>query len=239
MGAVFKREMGAYFSSAIGYVFLGIYLALSGFYFVMSTFYSGSLDLASLFSIIQIFLLVLIPLLTMKMWSEEKKMKTDQALLTAPQSLLKITMGKYLAAFTVFAIAVSSSILYTIVLAFFGKLELLVIIGNIFGLLLLGGAMIAIGMFVSNLTENQVVAAVGTIGILIILQLVGSIPLDSIGVTFIKNALTWFFAGISIYSRFQGFSQGLFNYADAIYYLSVIAIFVFLTVRFLEIRRWK
>ena len=239
MGAVFKREMGAYFSSAIGYVFLGIYLFLSGYLFVMSTFFSGSLDMVSLFSTIQIFLLILVPLLTMKMWSEEKKLKTDQALLTAPVSLLQITLGKYFAAFAVFGIAVSSSILYTIILSFFGKLELLVIIGNIFGLLLLGGAMIAIGMFISNLTENQVVAAVGTIGVLIILQLVGSIPLDSIGITWIKNALTSFFTAISIYSRFQGFSQGLFNYADAIYYLSVIAIFVFLTVRFLEIRRWK
>ena len=239
MGAVFRRELGAYFSSAIGYVFLGIYLVLSGYLFVMSTFYSGSLDMSSLFSTIQIFLLVLVPLLTMKMWSEEKKLKTDQALLTAPVSLFKITMGKYLAGFTVFAIAVSSSLLYTIILAFFGKLELLVIIGNIIGLLLLGGAMLAIGMFVSNLTENQVVSAVGTIGILVILQLVSSIPLDSIGITWIKNGLTDFFNAISLYYRYTGFTQGLFNYADVFYYLSVIAVFVFLTVRFLEVRRWK
>ena len=131
MGAVFKREMGAYFSSAIGYVFLGIYLLLSGYLFVMSTFYSGSLDMTQLFSTVQIFLLILIPLLTMKMWSEEKKLKTDQALLTAPVSLFKITMGKFLSAFTIFAIAISSNIVYTIILAFFGKLELLIIIGNI------------------------------------------------------------------------------------------------------------
>jgi len=234
MYAIFKREFKTYFSSPLGYVFLAVFYVLAGLFFVLNNILSGTANMSGVFSSITIICIFLVPVLTMRLLSEDKKQKTDQLLLTSPVSLGNIVLGKFLAAFAIYAIGLSCTVVYAFVLAVFVNIEVWVIIGSLFGMLLLGASFIAIGMFISNLTENQLIAAVLSICIILGLYIVNSLN----GV--ISNPiLAALLSAISIYSRYINFSMGIFNMSDAIYYLSVAAIFGFLTVRVLEKRRWS
>ena len=234
MYAIFKREFKTYFSSPLGYVFLAVFYVLAGLFFVLNNILSGTANMSGVFSNITIICIILVPLLTMRLLSEDKKQKTDQLLLTSPVSLGNIVLGKFLAAFAIYAIGLSCTVVYAFVLAVFVNIEVWVIVGSLFGMLLLGASFIAIGMFISNLTENQLIAAVLSICIIFGLYIVNSLN----GV--ISNPiLAALLSAISIYSRYINFSMGIFNMSDAIYYLSVAAIFGFLTVRVLEKRRWS
>jgi len=234
MYAIFKREFKTYFSSPLGYVFLAVFYVLAGLFFVLNNILSGTANMSGVFSNITIICIILVPLLTMRLLSEDKKQKTDQLLLTSPVSLGNIVLGKFLAAFAIYAIGLSCTVVYAFVLAVFVNIEVWVIVGSLFGMLLLGASFIAIGMFISNLTENQLIAAVLSICVFLGLYIVNSLN----GV--ISNPiLAALLSAISIYSRYINFSMGIFNMSDAIYYLSVAAIFGFLTVRVLEKRRWS
>ena len=234
MYAIFKREFKTYFSSPLGYVFLAVFYVLSGLSFVLNNIFNGTANMSGVFSNITFFCIFLVPVLTMRLLSEDKKQKTDQLLLTSPVSLGNIVLGKFLAAFAIYAIGLSCTVVYAFVLAVFVNIEVWVIVGSLFGMLLLGASFIAIGMFISNLTENQLIAAVLSICIIFGLYIVNSLN----GV--ISNPiLAALLSAISIYSRYINFSMGIFNMSDAIYYLSVAAIFGFLTVRVLEKRRWS
>ena len=180
-------------------------------------------------------LMFLIPVLTMKLLSEEKKMKTDQALLTAPVSLYGVVAGKFLAAFLLFCTAVASTVVYALVLSVFADVEWVVVIGNIVGIVLLGMAMISIGLFISGLTENQVIAAVGSFAILLLLMLMdGLVSVLPSFLSFLAPVLEQ----LSFNGRYSGFTMGLFDISDALFFVSVTAVFLFLTVRTLEKRRW-
>lgn len=234
MYAIFKREFKTYFSSPLGYVFLAVFYVLAGLFFVINNILSGTANMSGVFSSITIICIFLVPVLTMRLLSEDKKQKTDQLLLTSPVSLGNIVLGKFLAAFAIYAIGLSCTVVYAFVLAVFVNIEVWVIVGSLFGMLLLGASFIAIGMFISNLTENQLIAAVLSICVILGLYIVNSLS----GV--ISNPiLAALLSAISIYSRYINFSMGIFNMSDAIYYLSVAAIFGFLTVRVLEKRRWS
>jgi ABC-2 type transport system permease protein len=234
MYAIFKREFKTYFSSPLGYVFLAVFYVLAGLFFVLNNILSGTANMSGVFSSITIICIFLVPVLTMRLLSEDKKQKTDQLLLTSPVSLGNIVLGKFLAAFAIYAIGLSCTVVYAFVLAVFVNIEVWVIVGSLFGMLLLGASFIAIGMFISNLTENQLIAAVLSICVILGLYIVNSLN----GV--ISNPiLAALLSAISIYSRYINFSMGIFNMSDAIYYLSVAAIFGFLTVRVLEKRRWS
>lgn len=234
MGAIYSKELKTYFSSATGYIFMGVVTFLAGLFFFTTCIMYDTPDMTAFFSSFQTVVLFIIPVLTMKIWSEEKRQKTDQVLLTAPLGLFQITFAKFLAALTVYAITISITLVYALVLSAIGDIEFLVIFGNVFALLLVGSAMLAIGMFVSNLTESQVVAAVGSFGIVLFLLMI-----DQLSVIFTNPVVAKAFSLISLFSRYKDFSVGLFNYADVVYYLSIAAIFNFLTVRMLEKRRWS
>ena len=161
MFAIFKRELKAYFTSPLGYVFLAIFYAFSGLFFYIFSLSVGSTDISSVFLMMFIVLMVFVPLLTMRLLSEDKKQKTDQLILTAPVSLLSIVMGKFLAAYAIFAIGVAVMPVYGFVMSSFATVSWLPIWGNTVGLLLLGGIFVSIGLFISSLTENQMIAAIG------------------------------------------------------------------------------
>ena len=161
MFAIFKRELKAYFTSPLGYVFLAIFYAFSGLFFYIFSLSVGSTDISSVFLMMFIVLMVFVPLLTMRLLSEDKKQKTDQLILTAPVSLLSIVMGKFLAAYAIFAIGVAVMPVYGFVMSTFATVSWLPIWGNTVGLLLLGGIFVSIGLFISSLTENQMIAAIG------------------------------------------------------------------------------
>ena len=234
MGAIYKREIRAYFTTPIGYIFLAFILAVSALVFTVTTLFSGSTDVTNLFQVMLYGMIVLLPLLTMKLFAEEKKQKTEQLLLTAPISLWEMVLAKFFAATTVYAGALTVSLLYFPILALYGSLKVGVLLGNYIALLLVGMAFIAIGIFVSALTENQLTAAIGTIGILLL-----QLGIGLLNTLFGEYWARFIFLSLSLFSRFQAFVQGIFDFSAVIYYCSVSAIFLFLTVFVFHRRRYE
>ncbi len=234
MTAIYKREMRSYFTTPIGYVFLSIFLLFSGAVFCYTTLYSYSSDISSYFTVMLVLLMLMLPLLTMKLFSEEKKQKTEQLILTSPVSLFSMVFAKFLAAYTMFAGAMILSSFSFIILYQYSEIQTATLLGNIIAILLVGGAFIAVGVFVSSITESQLAAAVGTIAILAFFLAI-SLVNSFINVYFIR----FIFSSISIFSRFQNFTQGVFDISALIYYISVCAVFLLLTVGIYDKRRWE
>lgn len=234
MLAIFKRELSSYFTSPIGYVFLAVFYFFSGMFFY-SVLYSNSTDISYVFSGMFTVLLFVVPLLTMRLMSEEKKQKTDQLLLTSPVSLTGLVLGKFLAAVCMYAIALSVTVVYSLILAGFASPEWMVVIGNIFGSLLLGSALIAIGLFISSMTENQMIAAVGSFAVMMFILMMDSfVSIIPSGLSFISRILT----GLSFMTRYNELVTGILNIGTILFFISVAVVFNFLTVRVLEKRRW-
>ncbi len=234
MKAIFKREVKAYFNSLIGYIFLGAFFAASGVLFSITSLQYGSADMSNMFSMLFFVLLVLIPLLTMRTIAEDKRNKTDQCLLTAPVSMTGLVLGKYFAAFLIYMIGVAMTLIYAIVVSFFGAVAWMEVLGNVVGLTLVGAAYIAVGILISALTENQVIAAVGSFACCLALYLVSAIA-TLIPVQWIANI----FSELSFSDRYMSFTYGIFDFSNVLFFISATVIFLFLTVRVLERRRWS
>ena len=234
MLAIYKREMKAYFISPLGYVFLGVYLLLSGALFCFSTLYEMTSDLTEYFATLLFCFIILLPLLTMKLFSEEKRARTEQLLLTAPVSVFSVVFAKFLAAYTMFAGATVFTGLYFLLLSAFGNVQVGLLFGNLLAILLIGMAFIAIGVFVSAITETQLSAAILTIGILLGFMMISTLA-DKIPVTWLRFALS----SLSVFYRYQNFSHGIFDIAAWIYYISITALFLALTMRSVDRRRWR
>ena len=234
MLAVYKKELRSYFISPIGYIYVASFLLISSLLFTYTTLYLKTSDVTTYYAILLYVFAILIPLLTMRMLSEEKKSRTEQILLTSPVSLTSVIFAKFLAAFTLFAGTLLVSCLNFIVLSFFGAPNTAVIFSTTFGILLIGAAFVAIGIFVSACTENQLVAALLTIAA-IVASLAVSMVSQYITFTPLRVAVRW----ISIFDRFYAFTYGLFDFVALLYYLSVTVVFIFLTVRIYEKRRWE
>ncbi len=234
MLAIYKREMRSYFTTPLGYVFLAIFLAVSGAVFSYTTFFSMSSEVTPYFSTMLFCYVVLLPLLTMKLFTEEKKQKTEQLLLTAPVSLFSIVFGKFLAAYTVFAGVTLFSSLYFFILSFYGNVQGAMLFGNLIAALLVGMAFIAIGTFVSAITESQLSSAILTIAILLgfmLLTYLCDLLPDTYWLRYVIEVLSLFY-------RFQNFTNGIFDFVALFYYLSVAGLFLFLTVRVFDRRRF-
>lgn len=232
MLAIFKREFKAYFTSPIGYVVLTVFLVFSGFFF--SYLYSaGSPEISFIFSQMFTIVMFVVPILTMRLISEDKRMKVDQALLTAPIGLSAIVLGKFFAALAVFALGFAPTLVYQIIIAFHVSPSWTIYFGNVLGILLFGSALISVGIFISSLTESQVVAAVASFAVSLFLILTDTFA-QVLNIAFITKAVTWF----SFSGRYQTFTTGVFDYSNAVFFLGFAAIFLFLTVRVLEKKRW-
>lgn len=234
MGAIYRREMGAFFTSGLAYVFLAVFYVFSGYYFYNEVITSGYTDTSPLFRNMFKIVLFLIPILTMRLLSEEKKNRTDQGLLTAPVGLWEIVLGKYFAALTIYVIAESIIFVYALILGYLGDVVWATLLGNYFAMLLLGTAFIAVGLFISSLTENQMTAAVFSMAVLFFIYLSDSFT----------ERITWEWLydlalQLSFYSRYIEFTQGIFNLTSVLFYLSTAFLFNFFAVRVLEKRRWS
>ena len=218
MSAIFRRELGAFFTSGIAYVFLAVFYLLAGLFFYMYTLSSSTTDMSGMFSMLFAVIIFLIPILTMKSFSEEKKQKTEQGLLTAPVGLGGIVLGKYFATILMYIFGVSIVLIYALIISYFGSVDWGILFSNYLALILLGAAFIAIGMFISSLTENQVVAAVGGICSLLFLCLV-DILTNYISIDFITDFLN----SISFYNKYYEFTCGIFNLSSVLF-LSLIHI---------------
>ena len=248
MFAIYKKELRSFFITPIGYVYTGAFLGLAALICCYTTILSSSYDTTSYFTIMMFAMGILIPLLTMRLFAEEKKLRTEQLLLTAPVTITGMVMGKFLAALTVFGGSLLVSCInfipiYTTAAAERGNQTYEFyhigpvtgqLIGNLVGLLLIGAAFIALGTFISALTENQLAAAVITISVIALMLGLGLVN-SLIDIYWIRAVLSW----ISIYSRFGNFQNGLFDFAAILYYASICFVFVFLTVRVYEKRRWN
>ena len=225
MSAIFRRELGAFFTSGIDYVFLAVFYLLAGLFFYMYTLSSSTTDMSGMFSMLFAVIIFLIPILTMKSFSEEKKQKTEQGLLTAPVGLGGIVLGKYFATILMYIFGVSIVLIYALIISYFGSVDWGILFSNYLALILLGAAFIAIGMFISSLTENQVVLFLCLVDILT----------NYISIDFITDFLN----SISFYNKYYEFTCGIFNLSSVLFYISTAVIFNFLTVRVFEKRRWS
>jgi ABC-2 type transport system permease protein len=287
MFAIFKREIRAYFQTPIGYLYMGLFLLLTGiFYFFYNLMSQSSQFTGFLGSVLFIYLFA-IPLLTMRLFSEEKRQKTDQLLLTCPVSIIGIVCGKFLAALAVYCATLLVTAGYAVVIAVYGDLQTWETVGSYIGFIFLGACYIAVGIFVSAGTENQLTAGLVSFFALMIIWLIDpvsqTVPTDlqagliSAGVLllalilflflstrnwvitvgaavlgglailgfflfkqevyygFIQNFLGWF----SLNRRYQPFSLGLLKFDALLYYASFSGLFIFLTIRLIEKRRWN
>lgn len=236
MLSIFKRELRAYFTGVVGYVFLVIFLAMAGVVFCYTTLFAMSADVTSYFVAMLLFSAIILPILTMKSFSEERKLKTEQLLLTSPVSITGMVMGKFLAAYVMFAGALLFTSLYFLILVPYAiTFRLAMLLGNILALLLVGAVFISIGLFVSSLTENQLSAAVGTIAIIIGFLGVGI--LSSLVPT--EYSVRYVLDSISVFGRFSAFTSGYFDISALVFYLSLSALFLYLTVRIYDRRRYN
>ena len=234
MTAIYKRELNSYFNSMIGYVFIAVLVFFTGIYFMAYNLYSGlpqfSYTLYSLMSI----LMFAIPLLTMKSMAEERRSRTDQLLLTAPVSLTGVVMGKFLAMATVFLIPVALCAFCPLIIAMNGEARLLSDYAALFAFFLMGCVFLAIGMFLSSLTESQIISAVSTFAVLLILYLWDDLT------GFLPSALGDLLSAFSFTQTFYNFVQySMFDLGGVVLYLSLAGLFVFLTIQGLQKRRWS
>ena len=248
MLAIYKKELRSYFTNPLGFVFVGIFLAVSALLFSYTTFLAKTYDTSSYFLMMIFVLVILLPLLTMRLFAEEKKLRTEQLLLTAPISLTGMVLGKFFAAFTMFfgcmlVSCINFIPLYAIAAAERGNLSYSTtyvgpvtaqIVGCMIAIVLIGAAFIALGTLISTLTENQLAAAIITMAAifgLIFTSLISSF----VPVAWIRTSLNW----ISVLGRFSNLSKGVFDISAVVYYLSLTFAFLFLTVRVYEKRRWN
>lgn len=234
MFAIMKRELLSYFTSPLGYVFIAVFYLFSGIFLFLFTLTSQSVDMSYVYTGMFFVMLIMIPILTMRLMAEENKQKTDQLLLTSPVSLPRLVMGKFLSAFVILLICMLIFLVYGIVLSCFAAVNWAVIFGNIVGMLLLGALCVSAGLFVSTLTENQMIAAVGSIGLNIAFILVDSFA-SVMPTKFLQDVIY----SLSFFSRYNEFTIGIFSLSNIFFFASVAFIFLFLTVRVLEKRRWS
>lgn len=235
MKAILKKEFAAYFHSPVGYVFCAAYLFFSALFFLQILAVGISDYFTDIYGAMKYFILILVPILTMRLFSEERRQKTDQVLITSPISITSIVFGKFFAAFTVYIGCVLFTLIYACVMSIFVSPPWLLIFGNIIGTLFYGATFIALGMLISSMTVNQSVAAILTFSINIILMLIDIIVPMFTNNKFVLSIVNF----ISFAKKFDPFVIGILDFSSLIYFLSTTALFIFLTIRVIERRRWS
>lgn len=232
MKAIYKRELLSYFTAPLGYLMMLVYFVYYGLMFLYC-FKSGMPSVSSVLSSSYMVTLFVSPILTMRLFSEERKQKTDQILFTSPVSITSVVLGKFFAAFTVFAIPTLFTVVYQFIFANYVALNWTGFISALVGTILFGACLIAIGTFISSLTENQLVAAIGSLAISLLLLMLDSFT-SIINISFLTSISSF----ISFIGRYNTFVEGIFDLSNFIFFLSFTALFNFLTIRVQESRRW-
>ena len=234
MASIFKREFKAYFHTPLGYVIIAVAYFFTGYYFFTYNLYGGTTDFTQLYNLLFPVVLFLVPVLTMRLMSEEKRARTDQLLLTAPVSRFGIIMGKYLSAVCVFLIAISGTLIDAVITSFYGIVDWPCVIGNFLGIVLLGLAQISICLFLSSITESQVIAAVLGFAVSLFLMLV-----DAISLVVSSKFFQAFFEYISFSERYNPFTLGIIELQNVIFFISIAALFCAISTAVLVRKRWN
>ena len=249
---IVKKEMRLYFTSPVAWVIITIFLVIAGYFFYnIFAFYTlASMQsamnpqmgrelnvtdsvLRPLFSNVSVILLLLMPLITMRLFAEERRSGTIELLLTYPIRDGAVLIGKYLAALAVYVIMLALTLLYPAIVFYFVRLEWGPLLTGYLGLLLMGATFLAVGIFASSLTENQIVASITTFGVLLILWVIGW------SAEYVGGAWGRVLSHLSLLDHFDTFARGVLDTKDVIYYVDVTIVALFLTLRSLEARRWK
>lgn len=224
MWAIYKKELKTYFLSPIGYIAIGIFMIMFSIFFYLTTIAYGSVDMGNLYyATARYGLLLMIPLLTMRMFSEERKNGTEQLLLTSPRSVTSIVIGKFLAAVTVIFITLLLSTIYSIIISFFGTVNIPTVIVTMIGFLLVGMAAISIGTLASSITENQVIAAIITIIVMVA-------PWFLVDISSV-------FSSIDLMDKFMKFPYGLISISDTVSLISITAMCLLITIVLIKRRK--
>lgn len=224
MWAVFKKELKSYFLSPIGYVVIGILLLVCSIFFYLTTISYGSVDLGSLYFYTALYgLIITVPILTMRTFAEERKTGTEQLVLTSQVGITGVVFGKFLAAMAVIVIALLISFMYFGIMCYFGSPNILVLLATMLGFILISGAAIAVGMFASSITENQVIAGIITIAFLIITLFVPDLDIG--------------LPDISIMSYYQNFPSGVISLTDVVGPLTLMMMFIAFTIIVMQRRK--
>jgi ABC-2 type transport system permease protein len=249
---IFKKEMRLYFTSPIAWVILTIFLLVSGYFFysIFAFFTLASMQsamnpamardlnvtdsvLRPLFSNISVILLLLMPLVTMRLFAEERRAGTIELLLTYPVRDGAVLVGKYLAALALYALMLVFTLAYPGLVVYFARLEWGPLVTGYLGLLLMGSTFLAVGVLASSLTENQIVASITTFGVLLIFWVIGW------SADYAGGGWGRVLSHLSLLEHFDSFSKGVLDTKDVLYYLNFTILALFLTFRSLEARRWR
>lgn len=250
-----RKELHSYFSSPVAYVVITMFLVITGYFFynlfasfsILSFQASTNPAIANqknllnitetvvrpLFGNISMIMLLMVPLLTMRLFSEEKKSGTIELLLTYPVTDMEVILGKFFACLTVFLLMLLLTATYPVLLFVFGEPEIGPVLTGYVGLVFMGAAFISLGIFTSSLTENQIIAATLSFGILFLFFMMGY-PVSLMGPT-LGNLMIY----ISLIGHLEGFAKGVIDTTDIIYYAVFITLFIFLTLRVLESKKWR
>lgn len=233
--SIARKEFRSYFQSTIAYIFITLFLVLSQWIYFSGFYVMNQATLRDFFDLVPLVFLFFVPAVTMRMWAEEQKLGTAEILLTFPVRERDAVLGKFLASFTFVSLSVLLTIPLAITVAALGDPDNGAMIGGYLGCLLLGGAYIAIGLWVSSMTQNQIVAFLISLILCFLLYIAGSgLVLGSV-----PRWLVPFFANLSLGYHFDSITRGVIDSRDIIYYLTIIGFFLFLNVRVIASRRWS
>ncbi len=231
--AIFKREFASYFNSPIAYIYVTVFIGLSCWLFFKDFFIAGEASMRSFFGLVPWLFLFFVPAVTMRLWAEEKKVGTIELLMTLPVSNTQAVLGKYLASFVFVAVSLAMSLVLPIVVSILGDPDPGEIVGGYLGSLLLGATFLAIGIFLSSLTENQIVAFIISVVAIFILLVLG----DDFIVLGVPTWIARVFKVLGLGVHFDSISRGVIDSRDIIYYLTVIGFFLYLNVKSIQARR--
>ena len=228
---IFKKEFGVYFVSPIAYIVISIFLLVTGWFFFSAFFLFNQANLRGFFGLLPITLSFLIPAITMRLFSEEINVGSYEILLTLPVTSLEVILGKFLASVAFIAAMLVPTIAYPITVSFLGQLDWGPVAGGYTGVLLLGAAFSAIGLFVSSLTRNQIIAFIAGMAICFFLTLIDKM------LFFLPQSLLGFLQYLGADFHFQNISKGILDSRDIVYFLSVSFIALYGTYLGMQERR--
>lgn len=228
--AIFSKEVRGYVNSPISYLFIAIFLAVAKGYYFYNFFLAEVADLGGFFFSLPFLYAFFLPALTMRLWSEEKKAGTIETLLTMPVTNAQLILGKFLASFGLLVVTLVLTLDVVFVVDWLGDVDPGPVVGGYLGAALLGGSFLAMGLFFSSVTENQIIA--------LILTWIFGFLFVFVGWSLITSRLP-FFADLSLYTRFANIERGVVDTRDVLFYLSFIWLFLSLNFFTLELRRWK
>ncbi|TMV08263.1 ABC transporter permease [Paenibacillus thermoaerophilus] len=233
MLAIGRKEMSLYFYTPTSYIAFAFFFLLFGFFFSNQFLYDQIVDVRPIFDNIVFLFVFAVPLLTMRLVSDELRQGTDELLFTSPASITEIVLGKYLAALGALLLLVFGSFLYPLILSRFGDLDQPVLWMSYLGMFLMGAAMMAVGLFASTLSSHQMVTGIAAFAMLIVLWVI-----DWLFYSKFPDAREWI-EPFSIVGRMKDLNKGIFDLADVLFYVTFSAVFIVLSIQILERKRWR